>query len=303
MPSQNAVSVDDSSADSAASSSCGSGDTTSRMKVYKSKLRYNPEWRLKWPWIEYNDAGEGMLCSLCKQFGKPPSQAHGAWVTRPIYNWVKATELLTKHEKSDWHRASVEASALAEMTKRRGDIIEQMRTASEEDKRKNCEMLKKLIRPLYFLIKHRIPHTTTFQDLITLQIENGNDQLQVHLNSCPNNATYLSKVTTAELLRSISDHIDNKFICSLKESPFFSILADESTDIASKEELSICGRWLDKGKPVEHFLGMVHVQHVDAKNITKSIIQFLQTRGIDLKKLRGLGFDGASTMSGCRSGV
>ena len=32
--SQNAVSVDDSSADSAASSSCGSGDTTSRLKVY-----------------------------------------------------------------------------------------------------------------------------------------------------------------------------------------------------------------------------------------------------------------------------
>ena len=102
----------------AASSSCGSGDTTSRIKVYKSKLRYNPEWRLKWPWIEYNDAGEGMLCSLCKQFGNPPSQAHGAWVTRPICNWVKATELLTKHEKSDWHRASVEASTLPEMTKR-----------------------------------------------------------------------------------------------------------------------------------------------------------------------------------------
>ena len=136
-----------------------------------------------------------------------------------------------------------------------------------------------------------------------MQIENGNDQLQVHLNSCPNNATYLSKVTTAELLRSISDHIENKLICSLKESPFFSILADDSTDIASKEELSICGRWLDKGKPVEHFLGMVHVQHVGAENITESIIQFLQTRGIDLKKLRGLGFDGASTMSGCRSGV
>ena len=154
MPSQNAVSVDDSSADSAASSNCGSGDTTSRMKVYKSKLRYNPEWRLKWPWIEYNDAGEGMLCSLCKQFGKPPSQAHGAWVTRRICNWVKATELLTKHEKSDWHRASVEASALAEMTKRRGNIIEQMRTASEEDKCKNRELLKKLIRSLYFLIKN-----------------------------------------------------------------------------------------------------------------------------------------------------
>ena len=80
------------------------------------------------------------------------SHPHGAWVTRPVCNWVKATELLTKHEKSDWHRASVEASALAEMTKRQGDIIEQIHTASEEDKRKNREMLKKLIRSLYFLV-------------------------------------------------------------------------------------------------------------------------------------------------------
>ena len=107
-----------------------------------------------------------MLCSLCKRFGKPPTQAHGAWVTWPI--WVKATELLAKHEKSDWHRASVQASALAEMAKKQGDIIEQMRSASEEEKRKSHEMLMKLIRSLYFLVKHRIPRTTTFQDLITL---------------------------------------------------------------------------------------------------------------------------------------
>lgn len=288
--------------DSTASSSTAT-DASSRMKSYKSKLRYNPEWRVKWSWIEYDDTGEGMLCSLCKRFGKPPTQAHGAWVTRPICNWVKATELLAKHEKSDWHRASVEASAMAEMAKKQGDIIEQMRSASEEEKRKNRALIMKLIRSLYFLVKHRIPHTTTFQDLITLQIENGNEQLKVHLNSCPSNASYLSKVTTAELLRSISDHIEEKLLCRLKESQYFSILADESTDIASKEELSICGRWLEMGKPVEHFLGMVHIKEVDAKSITEALLHFLRAKGIDLKKLRGLGFDGASTMSGCRSGV
>jgi hypothetical protein len=62
---------------------------------------------------------------------------------------------------------------MAEMAKKQGDIIEQMRSASEE-KRKNRAMIMKLIRSLYFLVKHRIPHTTTFQDLIILQIDNGN---------------------------------------------------------------------------------------------------------------------------------
>ena len=48
---------------------------------------------------------------------------------------------------------------------------------------------------------------------------------------------------------------------------------------------------------------MVHIKKVDAENITESLLHFVHTKGIDMKKLRGLGFDGASTMSGCRSGV
>ena len=70
-------------------------------------------------------------------------------------------------------------------------------------------------------------------------------------------------MTTAELLRSISDHIEEKMLCTLRES-IFSILADESTDIASKEELLICERWLEMGKPVEYSLGMIDVKEVDA---------------------------------------
>ena len=43
-----------------------------------------------------------------KKFGRPPPSAHGAWVTKPIKNWIKATELLRQHDKSDWHLACVE---------------------------------------------------------------------------------------------------------------------------------------------------------------------------------------------------
>ena len=47
---------------------------------------------------------------------------------------------------------------------------------------------------------------------------------------------------------------------SFKASPYFSLMADESTDISSKEKLSVCARWLHKSKPEEHFLGIV--QHL-----------------------------------------
>ena len=52
-------------------------------------------------------------------------------------------------------------------------------------KKANCELMKKLIQSLYFLVNHHIPHTTTFEDLVTLQIENEDVKLQFHRKNCP----------------------------------------------------------------------------------------------------------------------
>lgn len=143
-----------------------------KMRQYKQNMKYSPEWKAKWNWIEYDELQDGMFCTVCKKNGKLPVGAHGAWVTHPISNWAKATQLLTKHGKSKWHSASVEAHVLAEMSRECGDVVEMMLISSEEEKKRNREMMKKLIRSLYFLVRNRIPHTTTFEHLITLQIDN-----------------------------------------------------------------------------------------------------------------------------------
>ena len=80
-------------------------------------------------------------------------------------------------------------------------------------------------------------------------------------------------------------------------------MADESTHVASKEELFICARWIEDGKAVEHYLGMIRAHEVDAGALTPYLLDFLHSKGIDMKKLRGLGFDGTNTMSGQKSGV
>ena len=276
---------------------------TEKMRLYKKNMRYNPSWQKKWNWVVYDKNEEGMLCLVCMKHGKPPPQARGAWVTRPVRNWAKATELLAKHDKGEWHLAAVEAQALSELAEQQGDVMDQMLAVSELERQQNCKLLKKIIRSLYFLVRHRIPHTTTFEELIELQIENGNEQLKMHKEKVPSNATYLSKITTAELLESISHVLEQTLLEQLKSSTYFSIMADETTDIASMEELSICCRWLFRGEPVEHYLGIVHAHEVNAEAITRYLLQFLNERGLSLDKLRGLGFDGASTMSGARTGV
>ena len=139
----------------------------------------------------YDEHQGGMLCSVCTKYGKPPVQARGAWVTRAINNWPKATDLLKKHESSEWHLAALEAQRMALLGQKTGNVLDRIIAASDEEKRRNHEVIKTLIRSLYFLVKHRVPHITTFNDLISLQADNGNEIIKQHLSTCAGNATFI----------------------------------------------------------------------------------------------------------------
>ena len=103
----------------------------------------------------------------------------------------------------------------------------------------------------------------------------------------PTKCTYQSYTTVVELLSSISEILKENILSSFQASKYYSIMADKSTDSASQEELSVCARWL----------------HATAELISDHLITFLKSSDISLEKMRGLGFDGASNMSGHRSGV
>ena len=169
------------------------------MRLYKDDLRYNQEWKKSgYGW----STKKKVACSaVCKKYGKPPVQARGAWVQHPVSNWVKATELLNKHEKSKWHKVAFEKHMLAEAAAKHGDILQRMARTSEKDMRRlNLELTKKLIRSLFLLIKHHMPHMTTFTDVITLQINNEDEHLKVHKNECASNASCNIMFKNAEKL-------------------------------------------------------------------------------------------------------
>ena len=128
-------------------------------------------------------------------------------MTRPVNNWMKAFSQLRMHERSEWHLAAVEKQALSQHS---GNIVQQILAASEEEKKQNPELIKKLIRSLHFLVTHHIPHTTNFEGLITLQIENGDIRLKAHREICPRNATYESHATVVDLLACISKVLEEQ---------------------------------------------------------------------------------------------
>ena len=70
------------------------------------------------------------------------------------------------------------------------------------------------------------------------------------------------------------------------------------------EHFPICLRFVDSEYNIrEEFVAFVKLARVRAVDIADAIMKTLENLGLSLSSLRGQGYDGASTMSGAKTGV
>lgn len=108
-----------------------------------------------------------------------------------------------------------------------------------------------------------------------------------------------------EIIGLCGDVITDDITSDVKKACAYSILADESSDISGKEQLSIGVRFFDEEKMMvrEEFLGFVELTDMDAKSVASAINNFVEKVGLDPEKCVGQGYDGCSTMAGKYDGV
>jgi hypothetical protein len=92
-----------------------------------------------------------------------------------------------------------------------------------------------------------------------------------------------------------------KLLESLRNAHQFTLLADESTDEAGREQFAIYARW-DTTELKDTYLGIIHVTKTNSANLTAEIQSFFKAKGVSLTGLRFMAFDGANTMSGVNTG-
>ena len=80
-------------------------------------------------------------------------------------------------------------------------------------------------------------------------------------------------------------------------------MADKCTDVTTIEELRICGRWVESGVPEEHFIEILASKKANAESIYCALVEYCRKKNIQLGRLIGMGFDGAATFSGDKTGV
>ena len=144
--------------------------------------------------------------------------------------------------------------------------------------------------------------------LAALQIISKHDEILhqhlSHIGISNRNTKYTSLRIQNEIITIIGyDIIRSDLVKEIKAATFYSILADEVTS-HNREELAFCISFVDQNKDIrEEFLSFLHVPRITGELIASTMIQFLQDVNLDLKNIRGQGYDGAANMSSDNVGV
>lgn len=156
-----------------------------------------------------------------------------------------------------------------------------------------------------------------FRGLVRLVADCGDEKLSDHLRNAPKNAVYTSPSIQNEIISVIAEFIRGKIVKNIKsEGGLYAILADETQDISTIEQLSLCLRYVSEGKIREEFVGFVDLfeenfsidfnsleegesiePKMTGKKIGQTIVEQLKELGLSIEKCVGQGYDGAASMS------
>ena len=107
------------------------------------------------------------------------------------------------------------------------------------------------------------------------------------------------------MIQIIGEFIRNKILNEIKVSKHFVIIADETADISGTEQFTLAIRYYRQStfEMCEEFVDFVPVKSTTGGTLSDTILERIKLWGLDIKYLRGQGYDGASNMSGCFKGV
>ena len=106
-------------------------------------------------------------------------------------------------------------------------------------------------------------------------------------------------------LAAISEVLMVSQLARIKESPFFGISADTSSDVSTQDHMLLYITYFDRRtlKAVTEYLCCVHVAGKTGEKLYEAIISVLDSLGLDKKKFIAFVSDGDSAMTGEQNGV
>ena len=111
------------------------------------------------------------------------------------------------------------------------------------------------------------------------------------------------KYTSPDIKKEMALKVLHTIVSNIQVAPFFSIMVDETTNTANKEQLVVCVRWVDDSfESHEDFIGLHEIESTSAATIFHAIQDTMIRLNLSFTKVRGQCYEGAACMSGHREG-
>ncbi|XP_052788986.1 SCAN domain-containing protein 3-like [Mya arenaria] len=161
--------------------------------------------------------------------------------------------------------------------------------------------MRKAMMLLYWLVKEEIPHHTKSESLVDTIKGMGMDVL--NMLTLGGNANYMSNNFVHKTVVLFGNVIFRDIVAEIQQSPFYSVMIDETKDIATHSQLTIYVRYLHMGSSKTVFCSLVKVNNGKSDTIRAPIIQFLRDAQLQLNKMCAFCSDGVAAMLVKKNGV
>ena len=284
-----------------------------------SGRRFQESWTKERPWLRYSISKNKAFCLYCICFGTFDiiNPNISPFVSTGFCKWKKATgkkdSYLDNHMKGDIHKDAEQKVSSFSGTRQAGTDIEAKlsKQISEEQARTKNGILS-IIDIVLALGMRGIPFRGNWIKEDHVEVgnfaffvkwkANFDMALDDHLKHASKSAKFTSPRIQNEIIKICEVFIREKIISKVPK--YWSIMVDETTDVSSMEQLSICIRFVtEDGEVCEEFLGFQNLKKMDAQSIYDVLIMALKTWGLNLSFLVGQGYDGCSVMSGSKNGL
>jgi hypothetical protein len=129
------------------------------------------------------------------------------------------------------------------------------------------------------------------------------DIAAVILENAPRCSSYISHEIQQDILSIYAMKVRAHIRREIGDAKF-SILVDETCDVAKREQMAIVFRFVDKdGVLQERFFQLLHVRNTKSLTLKGELCVELSKHSFDVQNLRGQGYDGASNMKGEFNGL
>ena len=286
--------------------------------IGKQRRSFCSSWYQKYPWLHYQEANDSVLCFHChvaeRRHLPITLNKDVAFLSVGFSNWKKAIERFNKHEKTTSHRQAVEL--VEKMPKTTRDVGDMLSSIHAQQKAENREMLKIILSSIRFLGRQGLALRGRFKEadennqagevdsnfiqLLKLRAEDNPKLLKWMEKSrdkftSPDIQNEILSIMSLYIQREINSEISGKW---------FTIMVDETTDLSNTEQMVFCLRYVDDSLEVhEEFIGLYSLDSTSAESIVSTVKDVLLRMNLTTENCRGQCYDGASSMSGRKSGV